>query len=257
MKNTISISLLALLIFPARSVGQNAPTPPPNAPSSQTAIEAASDVSKNDQRAADPPSFSGPIDSSPARRSPANAIQFGLSDKFRYYMTETYFNLGALTAPAFRAGLRLANPPGKGATRYPPEWRRGAEAFGRNYGDAFSERISFQTARFVTGAVTRENPSYLPSSSHNIFARSVHALSFSFVDRSDSGHPMPALSNFVGAAAGGFVGNTYLPAGFNDVTHAAQRATIRFGTFAAGNLFREFAPQMPHPVRTFFMLIVR
>jgi len=68
---------------------------------------------------------------------------------------------------------------------------------------------------------------------------------------------MPALSNFVGAAAGGFVGNTYLPAGFNDVTHAGQRATIRFATFAAGNLFREFAPQMPRPMRTFFMLIVR
>jgi hypothetical protein len=68
---------------------------------------------------------------------------------------------------------------------------------------------------------------------------------------------MLALSNFVGAAAGGFVGNTYLPNGFNDVTHAGQRATMRFGTLAAGNLFREFAPQMPRPLRTFFMLVAR
>jgi len=68
---------------------------------------------------------------------------------------------------------------------------------------------------------------------------------------------MPAFSNFVGAAAGGFVGNAYLPAGFNNGTHAGQRATIRFGTLAAGNLFREFAPQMPRPMRTFFMLIAR
>ena len=60
-----------------------------------------------------------------------------------------------------------------------------------------------------------------------------------------------------GAAAGGFVGNTYLPAGFNDITHAGQRVTIRLGTFAAGNLFREFAPPMPRPMRTFFMLIAR
>ena len=172
-------------------------------------------------------------------------------------MTETYFNPSVVTAPAFRAGLRMANPPGKGATQYPPEWRQGAEAFGRNYGDAFAERISFQTARFVTGAIIREDPRYFASSSHNILARSIHALSFSFVDRSDSGHRMPALSNFVGAAAGGFVGNAYLPAGFHDVTHAGQRATLRFGFFAAGNLFREFAPQMPRPMRTFFMLIAR
>ena len=68
---------------------------------------------------------------------------------------------------------------------------------------------------------------------------------------------MPAISNFVGSAAGGFVGNAYLPAGFNDVTHAGQRATVRFGAFAAGNLFREFAPQMPRPVRTIFSLIGR
>src|SRR6266849_5178015 len=87
--------------------------------------------------------------------------------------------------------------------------------------------------------------------------RSLYALRFTFVDRSDSGRPMLALSNFVGAAAGGFAGNTYLPSGFNDVTHAGQRATIRFGTFAAGNLFREFAPQMPRPIRTFFILIAR
>jgi hypothetical protein len=105
--------------------------------------------------------------------------------------------------------------------------------------------------------ITREDPRYVPSSSRSVFARSIHAISFTFVDRSNSGHPMPAISNFVGAAAGGFVGNAYLPAGFNDVTHAGQRASLRFGFAAAGNLFREFAPQMPSPMRTFFMLIAR
>jgi len=257
MKNTISISLLALLILPTIALGQDAAKPLPNAPSSQTTAEGSGDISEIGQRVADPPSSSVAIDPGPVQPAPAIRTGFGFGGKFRYYLTETYFNPSALTAPAFRAGLRMANPPGKGATQYPPEWRQGADAFGRNYGDAFAERVSFQTAKFVTGAITREDPRYIPSSSHNILARSVHALSFSFVDRSDSGHPMPALSNFVGAAAGGFVGNTYLPTGFNDVTHAGQRATLRFGFFAAGNLFREFAPQMPRPMRTFFTLIAR
>jgi hypothetical protein len=256
MKNAISISLLALLIFPVRSWGQDAEKTLPDAPS-RTAPKASGDISEIDQRNVDPPSSSGPIDPSPARRARATAAEFGLSSKFSYYVTETYFNPSVFTAPAFRAGLRMANPPGKGATQYPPEWRQGAEAFGRNYGDAFAERISFQTARFVTGAITREDPRYVPSSSHNILARSMHAVSFSFVDRSDSGRRMPALSNFVGAAAGGFVGNTYLPAGFNDVTHAGQRATLRFGFAVGGNLFREFAPQMTGPLRNFIILIAR
>ena len=256
MKNTISISLLALLILPAVALGQDA-AKPHDAPSSQTALRTSGGASDRGLAVTDPPASSAAVDPSSAQRPPATAVEFGLGDKVRYYLTETYFNPSALTAPAFRAGLRMANPPGKGATQYPREWKQGAEAFGRNYGDALAERTSFQTARFVTGAITREDPRYIPSGSHNVLARSLHAVSFSFVDRSDSGHPMPALSNFVGAAAGGFVGNTYLPFGFNDVTHAGQRATLRFGFFAAGNLFREFAPQMPRPLRTFFILIAR
>jgi hypothetical protein len=181
----------------------------------------------------------------------------GLRDKFAHYLRESYLNPSAVVAPAFRASIRMANPPGKGATQYPSEWRQGAEAFGRNYGDAFAERVSFHTASFVTSAIVRENLQYVPSSSHNVLARSLHALSFTVVDRSDSGHPMPAISNFVGAAAAGFVGNAYLPSGFDDVTHAGQRATLRFGMVAAGNLFREFAPQMPSKVRTFFQLVAR
>jgi len=61
----------------------------------------------------------------------------------------------------------------------------------------------------------------------------------------------------VGAAAGGFVANAYLPRGFNDLTHAGHRSALQFGFVAGANLFREFTPQMAVPLRTFFMLIGR
>jgi hypothetical protein len=255
MKNAVTISALALLILPAIAFGQDAAKPLPDAPSSQAPSERSRGFAELNQREADPPSSVGIDPVSPPTPTIRNGIAFG--DKVHYYLTETYFNPSTLIAPAFRAGVRMASPPGKGATQYPSEWRQGGEAFGRNYGDAVAERVSFQTARFATGVITREDPRYVPSSSRSVFARSIHAISFTFVDRSNSGHPMPAISNFVGAAAGGFVGNAYLPAGFNDVTHAGQRASLRFGFVAGGNLFREFAPQMPSPMRTFFMLIAR
>ena len=256
MKNATTISVLALLIIPAIASGQDAAKALPEAPSSQSISAGSWDSAVLGQTEADPPPSSAGIDPV-APLAPAVRAGINFEDKVHYYLTETYFNPSALTAPAFRAGLRMANPPGKGATQYPSEWRQGAEAFGRNYGDALAERVSFQTARFVTGVITREDPRYVPSSSRSVFARSIHAISFTFVDRSNSGYPMPAISNFVGAAAGGFVGNAYLPAGFNDVTHAGQTSSLRFGFAAAGNLFREFAPQMPSPMRTFFMLIAR
>ena len=109
----------------------------------------------------------------------------------------------------------------------------------------------------MTGVITREDPRYVPSHSHNPLARSLHALAFTFVDRSDSGRAMPAISNLVGAAGAGFVGNAYLPAGFNNVTHAGQRATIQFAGFAGSNLFNECAPKIPGPLRTLIMLIGR
>ena len=74
--------------------------------------------------------------------------------------------------------------------------------------------------------------------------RSFHALAFTFVDKSDSGHNRVALANFAGAEAGGFVGNLYLPAGFNNLSHAETRTAIAFGGFAAQNLLREFAPDL-------------
>jgi hypothetical protein len=74
----------------------------------------------------------------------------------------------------------------------------------------------------------------------------------------DAARVMYANARYVvGATAACFVGNAYLPSGFNNTIHAGQRATLQFGFTAAGNLLREFTPQMPRPVRTVFQLIAR
>jgi len=187
---------------------------------------------------------------------------FGQSDmnlagKFQDYTRETYLNPSVFTAPAFTATITMAAPPGKGPTRYPSSWRQGAAGFARNYGDAATQRITYDTARFAADVLFREDPRYSPSTSHHVLVRVGHALAFTIVDRSDSGHAMPALGNFAGAAAAGFVGNAYLPDGFSDRTHVTQRISLRLAYAAGANLFREFAFQMPRPARTAIMLIGR
>jgi len=260
MSNAVSALVVTLAILSGNSFADDARKPIPDAPSVQTETPSSSDSSYTAQAGREHAlnSQGAATDSQPAQPLQTNG-ETGLSagEKFRYYASETYFNPAAVIGPAFRAGIRMANPPGKGATLYPHEWRQGAEAFGRNYGDAVAAHTSFNTARFMSGVILREDPRYLPSSSRNVFARTLHAVSFTFVDRADSGSCRPALANFAGAAASGFVGNAYLPAGFNDLTHARQRSTLQLGFVAGGNLFREFAPQMPAPLRTLFMLIGR
>jgi hypothetical protein len=146
----------------------------------------------------------------------------------------------ALLGPLFPAALRMADPP----DHFPAEWRQGASAFGRNYGDQLAMFATVQTTRFAFGAVLREDLRYHPSTSNNVFLRTGHAVAYTFVDRSDGGHARPALANFAGSAAGGYVGISYLPAGFNDIAHADQRIVVQFSRMAASNLAGEFAPDI-------------
>jgi hypothetical protein len=162
-----------------------------------------------------------------------------LGDKFKY-LVEPAFGPRAFLTTAFGAGIRMANPPG----RYPHEWRAGAEAFGRNYGDSFARTGAESIGRFSTAVLLHEDPRYRRSESTFFPARLGHAVVFTFIDRTDGGRPTPAISNFTGAAAGGFIGNAYLPAGFDNLTHAGQRSAIAFGGFAAQNVLLEFSPEL-------------
>ena len=89
----------------------------------------------------------------------------------------------------------------------------------------------------------------MASGSTNVVYRVFYALSYTVADRTDSGKRTIAVSNFAGAAAGGFVGMAYLPNGFNDATHAQQRIAAQFATLAIHNLAAEFQPQWGPIVR--------
>jgi hypothetical protein len=162
-----------------------------------------------------------------------------LHDRFMDYAILTVGPRALFVAPIV-AAARMADPPNK----YPSDWRDGVGAYGRNYGNALAAETSLETGRFLTGALLHEDFRYRPSTSKNPLVRSLHALAFTFVDKSDSGHDRIAFANFAGAGAGGFVGNLYLPAGFNDLNHAETRAAFIFGRFAAQNLLREFTPEL-------------
>jgi hypothetical protein len=170
--------------------------------------------------------------------------RLSLHDKFTIYAHQA-FGPPALIFPAFSAAVGMANPP----NHYPRDWRHGGAAFGNLYGDAIARTTSVQSARFLAGAALHEDLRYKRSSSTNPLSRTVHALVFTVVDKTDSGRNTIAFSNFAGAAAGGFVGMSYLPAGYNDITHAEQRMAMQFGTLALRNLAVEFEPQWGPLVR--------
>ena len=169
----------------------------------------------------------------------------------RKFMNYAVASVGprSLLVPVFPAALRMINPP----DAFPREWRHGMGGFGRNYGNSLASQSALETGKFLTSALLHEDFRYRRSRNGNPVARSFHALAFTFIDRSDSGHRRIAFANFAGAAAGGFIGNLYLPAGYGNPSHAGTRAVIDLGGFAARNLQQEFGPELKTLARKFHL----
>ncbi len=165
-------------------------------------------------------------------------------EKFSFFERPVFGPRAALLT-SVTAGIRLWNPP----NAFPNEWRQGMPAYARNVGDHYARHAAQSTASFAASALLHEDPRYQPAKSTSFAGRLVHALGYSIVDRTDGGRATLAVSNFAGAAAGGFVGNAYMPDGFHDVTHGGQRALMIFGGMAARNLLEEFAPDIARGLR--------
>ena len=159
--------------------------------------------------------------------------------KARYFAGRIFNPLDLIT-PALGAGVEMA----RADQKLPPEWRRGAGAYGRLYGSGLASLASFNTARFISGAALREDPRYFPAETNGIGGRIKHALLFTLVDRSDSGHKTLAVSNFVAAAAGGMVGNFYIPSPYNDPRYTFTRSAVLLAYFAGSNVRQEFNPEL-------------
>jgi hypothetical protein len=167
-----------------------------------------------------------------------------VGDKFSYF-EKPVFGPRTILTTAFRTGLFLANP----RSGYPWEWNDGAGAFGRNYGDLYARDAVESFARFSGDSLLHEDPRYSRSTSKSFLGRSAHALTFTFFDKTDGGRRTLASGNFLGAGAAGFVGNAYLPDGWNNTTHAGQRSITVFTGFAIQNLTQEFAPEIGQAFR--------
>ena len=223
---------------PSRGFAQDdAAEPPPDAPEPQTSVPS--------QNPPTPPS-PGQAPASPGSGSDVIAIlppaislkRLTPEDKFQIYLHQS-FGPQNFILPAFGAGFFMLNPP----SRYPRQWEDGGGAFGRWYGGQIVTRTSSRTGQLLAEVALHEDPRYVPSGSHNALVRTFHAVAFTFVDKTDSGRNTFAFSNFASAEAGGLVGMSFLPDGFDDVTHAERRALRGLESMAIRNILTEFRPE--------------
>jgi hypothetical protein len=187
-----------------------------------------------------------PTPESPQAATPQPTVPLTLGGRFSLE-AHTTFGPSAFILPAFESAYNMARP----RDGYPHDWSDGGGAFGRNYGAILGVNTASGFTHFAVAAIDHEDPRYYSSTSTNYASRLVHALAFTFVDRSDSGHHTLAISNFAGATAGGFIGMAIYPSGFNDTAHAYQRATFQMTAFAGHNLVAEFSPEIVRVLHKF------
>jgi len=197
-----------------------------------------------DASSAEPASTSTSVSTFPEAPRPRLTAPLRLGERFSLEL-HTTFSPSAFIFPATESAIIMAAPPHK----YPPEWLDGPGGFGRNYGAEFVRHTAGGMTHFAVAAIDREDPRYFPSTSTNPLKRTVHALMFTVIDQSDSGRRTLAVSNFAGSAAAGAIGMTFYPDGFDDVTHAYQRAAIEFSTYGSHNLTAEFSPEITRLLR--------
>ena len=184
------------------------------------------------------PVFSRGVNDSRCPSDVLSCDRLGFAGKARYSAGHS-FAPGAFIGLLVWSAPILAQPP----AHYPKDWRQGAGALGRLYGDALAFQTTAQTGRFLAGVAFHEDPRYSASTSRNPFERALHAVASTAFDRSDSGRTTFAISSFAASASAGFVGNAYLPHGYNDPSHAISRMGLEFGSLAVTNLAQEFNPE--------------
>jgi hypothetical protein len=208
-----------------------------DAPRAQTSTQ--SQAPANTSSSAQPPAPPGTESGVIAILPPAiSRKRLTAGDKFLIYAHQN-FGPQNFILPAFQAGFSMLHPP----PNVPRQWEDGGGALGRWYGEQIAASTTRRTAQLLAEVALHEDPRYVPSGSENTLMRIGHAVAFTFVDKTDSGHNTFALSNFAGAAAGGFAGMVLLPNGYNDLAHAERRALRGLGSVAVRNIITEFRPQ--------------
>src|SRR5260370_37550351 len=140
----------------------------------------------------------------------------------------------------------------------PSEWGRGWRGFGYRVGSRYAQNFAKGLTNYGIGALMHADPRHVSYASDpliplekrqsGVAPRIRHAfLDWLTVRRSDTegrGKRWPNLPMFAGAAASGFVGNTWYPDHLATPQQAGVRASNSLATALASSFYNEFRPEM-------------
>jgi hypothetical protein len=159
--------------------------------------------------------------------------------KFHNYLFDT---LGPypIVGSALVAGIDQAD-------RTPPEWKQGAEGYGKRFGSDFAIAAVSTTTRYTLAEAFREDPLYYPCECKGLFPRLSHAvISTLTARRGDDGHRAFSFPALVGPYAGTMTAvYGWYPDRYN-AKDAFRMGNYSLLGYVGGNIAIEFLFSGPH-----------
>jgi hypothetical protein len=135
------------------------------------------------------------------------------------------------------------------ASKSEPSFGQGASGYGNYFAHTFADgTIENYMVEAVVPTLTKEDPRYYTLGRGGFFKRTGYAMSRLVITRTDSGNRTPNFSEIVGAGAAAGIGNSYYPADTNVWVKTYQRWLGQLIQDAAGNIAKEFWPDINHAI---------
>jgi hypothetical protein len=176
---------------------------------------------------------------SPLATDPYEPIDAG--EKFKLHLSRVYAPSG-LAKSAFTAGYNHLD-------HDPPEWGQGMKGYGRRYGHKLLNRAVENAIGFTVVATLKEDPRYFYSNQRGVWRRLKHAVTSTFLTRTDSGGQRLSTWRFAGNYGAAFLSNQWRPESENKPRDALERGTLSIGFDVAANIFKEFWPDIKRRIR--------
>lgn len=126
----------------------------------------------------------------------------------------------------------------------PPEWKQGAEGYGRRAGSWFGSAVVKNTIAFGLSSLDGEDIRYHPSGKHGFWKRSFASAYETFFPNTTRGGRTFAFSRVGAALSAGLISNTWYPDRLSNTEDGLLRGVITLGGDLGNNAFHEFWPDV-------------
>jgi hypothetical protein len=162
----------------------------------------------------------------------------GSREKFKIAFADSADRGTVILAAGFAGGRQLMNTA--------PSFGQGVAGYARYFGTAYAD---LAIGNFMTEAIypslLRQDPRYFRRGAGSGWSRAGYALSRIFWTRADSGRYQFNYSEVIGNSTAVAISQAYYPDN-RTAGAAASALAIQLGTDMAGNLLKEFSPDLAH-----------